>query len=412
MPYRAARARMIVYNMGGKRILYISGSIGLGHISKDLAIARELRAMDSEIDITWIATHPATVVLARNGENLHPFCESYASYSAFAESTTVGSSLNLVDYVYRSRNGWIKNVRLIKAAMNSRQFDLVIGNETYEIVIALIFGLVKITVPFVIIYDFLGLEAASPKVGVKLGRYILNLVWSLDRSFLKDENKLALFIGEVEDIPDDRFGFLLPNRRAHAQRYYHFVGYIIRFDPKDYRDPSKVKKELGLGDEPLVVCSIGGTSIGKSLLEFCNRTYPLIKERITDLRMIFVTGPRLATESLTVHPDIEVLGFVPDLYKYYAACDLAVVQCGLSSTSELATLWRPFVYFPIEGHSEQEKVAATLERFGAGVKRYLSGTTPEDLVELITANLGRGGSYKPMRGDGAKQAARLINKYL
>jgi len=48
-------------------------------------------------------------------------------------------------------------------------------------VIVLIFGLVKITIPFVIIYDFLGLEAASPKVGVKLGRYILNLVWSLDR---------------------------------------------------------------------------------------------------------------------------------------------------------------------------------------------------------------------------------------
>lgn len=165
----------------------------------------------------------------------------------------------------------------------------------------------------------------------------------------------------MEDIPDDRFGFLLPNRRAHAQRYYHFVGYIVRFDPEDYRDRSKVKKELGLGDEPL---------------------------------------------------DIEVPGFVPDLYKYYAACDLAVVQCGLSSTSELAALWRPFLYFPIEGHSEQEKVAATLERFGAGVKRYLSGTTPEDLVELITVNLGRGVSYKPMRGDGAKQAARLIHKYL
>lgn len=162
----------------------------------------------------------------------------------------------------------------------------------------------------------------------------------------------------------------------------------------------------------MVVCSIGGTSIGKSLLELCDRTYPLIKERIPDLRMIFVTGPRLPTESLTVHPDIEVLGFVPDLYKYYAACDLAVVQCGLSSISELAALWRPFLYFPIEGHREQEKVAATLERFGAGVKRYLSGTTPEDLVELITVNLGRGVSYKPMRGDGAKQAGRLINKYL
>lgn len=162
--------------MGGKKILYISGSIGLGHISKDLAIVQELRSLHGEVDITWIAAHPATVVLAERSENLHPLCESYASYSAFAESTSVGSKLNLVDYVFRSRKGWIRNGRLIQAAIKSGQFDLVVGNETYEIVIGLVFRLIRIDIPFVIIYDFLGLEAASSRIGVKLGRYILNLV--------------------------------------------------------------------------------------------------------------------------------------------------------------------------------------------------------------------------------------------
>jgi UDP-N-acetylglucosamine:LPS N-acetylglucosamine transferase len=398
--------------MGRKKILYISGSIGLGHISKDLAIAGQLRALDGEIEITWIAAHPATVVLAEKDESLHPLCETYASYSAFAESTSVGSKLNLVDYVFRSRSGWIRNVKLIQAAISSGRFDLVIGNETYEIVIALIFRLIRIDIPFVIIYDFLGLEAASSRIGVKLGRYILNLVWSLDRTFLTGNDRLALFIGESEDIPDNRFGFLLSNRRTHAQRHYHFIGYIVRFDPEYYRDQPRVRKELGYGDETLVVCSIGGTSIGKALLELCNRSYPLIKERVPTLRMVFVTGPRLSRDSVAVHPDIEVLGFVPDLFKHYAACDLAVVQGGLSSTCELTALRRPFIFFPIEGHSEQAKVAATLARYGAGVKRYISSMTPESLADLVVSNLGTDVLYRPIRSDGAKQAAQLIQQML
>jgi UDP-N-acetylglucosamine:LPS N-acetylglucosamine transferase len=398
--------------MSRKKVLYISGSIGLGHISKDLAIAQELRSLNREIDITWVAAHPATVVLAEKGEYLHPLCETYASYSAFAEGSSVGSKLNLVDYVFRSRSGWMRNVKLVHRIMSNDQFDLVIGNETYEIVIALIFRLIRIDIPFVIIYDFLGLEAASRRIAVKIGKYILNLIWSRDRSFLKNSNRKALYIGEVEDIPDNRFGFLLPNRRAHAQRYYHFIGYIVRFNPEDYRDQRLVRRALGYGEEPLVVCSIGGTSIGRALLDLCSKSYPLIKERVPALRMVLIAGPRLARDSITAHPDIEVCGFVPDLYKHYAACDLAVVQCGLSSTCELAALRRPFIYFPIEGHSEQEKVAATLERYNAGIRRYLSEMTPKNLADLIVSCLGQEVTCRAFRSDGAMKAAQLIYQML
>ena len=41
--------------MTGTRVLYISGSIGLGHARRDLAIARELRRLDPEVEIMWLA---------------------------------------------------------------------------------------------------------------------------------------------------------------------------------------------------------------------------------------------------------------------------------------------------------------------------------------------------------------------
>ena len=55
--------------MGNPRALYISGSIGLGHVSKDLSVARELKRARPEIEILWLAGHPASEVLRDAGEN-------------------------------------------------------------------------------------------------------------------------------------------------------------------------------------------------------------------------------------------------------------------------------------------------------------------------------------------------------
>jgi hypothetical protein len=44
---------------------------------------------------------------------------------------------------------------------------------------------------------------------------------------------------------------------------------------------------------------------------------------------------------------------VPDLHLHLAACDLAVVQGGLTTTMELTASRRPFPYFPLARHFEQ-----------------------------------------------------------
>jgi len=66
-----------------KKILYISGSIGLGHVSKDIAIAEKIRAQNPEVEITWLAADPADVVLEKKGENIHPYSKQFTSYSSF-----------------------------------------------------------------------------------------------------------------------------------------------------------------------------------------------------------------------------------------------------------------------------------------------------------------------------------------
>ena len=52
-------------------VLYISGSLGLGHITRDIAIANHLRKLLPEVDIEWLAANPATTLLEEAGEKPH-----------------------------------------------------------------------------------------------------------------------------------------------------------------------------------------------------------------------------------------------------------------------------------------------------------------------------------------------------
>ena len=141
-------------------------------------------------------------------------------------------------------------------------------------------------------------------------------------------NSHGVFIGEPEDIPGTRFGPLLPDRRQHARRCYEFAGYVLPFDPGTFQDRAGVRAEMGYGAEPLVVCSAGGTAVGRGLLELCGRAYPVLQQKLPGLHLVLACGPRITPESLHVPTGIDVRGFVPDLYKHLAASDLAVAQAG------------------------------------------------------------------------------------
>jgi len=69
--------------MEGNRVLFISGSIGLGHAGRDVAIAKALRALDPSVQISWLAGDPAHQLIADAGETLLP--DSVGDDTASAE---------------------------------------------------------------------------------------------------------------------------------------------------------------------------------------------------------------------------------------------------------------------------------------------------------------------------------------
>jgi UDP-N-acetylglucosamine:LPS N-acetylglucosamine transferase len=394
-----------------KQLLFISASIGLGHITRDVAIASEIRRQNPDVTIWWLAAHPATLILEGAGENLLPAVDQYASDSSPAEAVAKpGFYLDLGEYASHAEAEWEHNVRVFAQAIKGNDFDLVIADEAYELLGALLERRIKLDVPFVPLFDFFG---RAPGIGdaeeVEIVHKANRDFWTRLGEVLSGQDSVGIFLGEPEDIPDDSLGPDLPNRRDCAKQLLRFVGYVLRFDPAAYTDRIKIRAELGYGEENLILCSIGGSSVGRDLLTLCGQAYTLVSQQIPRLRMVCVCGPRLAPEALTVPSAVEMKGYIPELHKHFAACDLAIVQGGGTTTLELTALRRPFLYFPLEAHYEQQvHVAWRLAQHQAGLRLSYPKTTPESLAEEIVANLGKEATWPSIDTDGARRAAKLV----
>jgi predicted glycosyltransferase len=161
------------------------------------------------------------------------------------------------------------------------------------------------------------------------------------------------------------------------------------------------------------VISVGGSGVGAPLLERAIEATAIARERIPDLRTIAVSGPRIDPAELPHVEGVEVHGYVHELYRHCAACDVAVVQGGLTTTMELVTAQRPFVTLPLASHFEQRfHVRHRLDRYGARTWLDYAAASPEQLANAVCAGVGNAPSYTPVDPGGAIRAAAIIAEVL
>ncbi|HEX4686715.1 MAG TPA: alpha/beta hydrolase, partial [Nocardioides sp.] len=74
---------------------------------------------------------------------------------------------------------------------------------------------------------------------------------------------------------------------------------------------------------------------------------------------------------------------------------------------------RPFLYFPLAHHFEQNfHVAHRLDRHRAGRRMDYASSGPVEIADAIAAEIGRTVDYQPVAADGATRAAGLIAELL
>jgi pimeloyl-ACP methyl ester carboxylesterase/predicted glycosyltransferase len=394
-----------------ERALYISSPIGLGHAQRDAAIAAELRKLHPDLEIDWLAQHPVTKVLEGRGERIHPASAYLANESGHIESESAEHDLHCFRAIRRMDEILLANFMVFHDLVREEDYDLWIGDEAWELDYYLHENPEQKRAAYVWLTDFVGwlpFEDGGDREAFVTADYNAEMIEHIARfPRLRDR---AVFVGNQEDIVPDAFGPDLPLIRDWTEEHYDFAGYVTGFDPGELGD----RGELGYGDDERVcIVTVGGSGVGGHLLRRVIDAYPEAKERVPDLRMIVVAGPRIDPESLPQHDGLEVRAYVHDLYRHLAACDLAVVQGGLTTSMELTANRRPFLYFPLRHHFEQNfHVRHRLGRYGAGRCMDFETDGPTEIAAVIAEEIGREVDYRPVETDGAQRAAKLIAELL
>jgi UDP-N-acetylglucosamine--N-acetylmuramyl-(pentapeptide) pyrophosphoryl-undecaprenol N-acetylglucosamine transferase len=146
-------------------------------------------------------------------------------------------------------------------------------------------------------------------------------------------------------------------------------------------------------DKKTIVVSIGGTDAGLFLIEKALEIFP----KINECEIVLVTGPVMNKK----FGNIRNLGFVNNLHEVIYAADVLVSLAGKSTIDEAREYGTPAIFIPIKGHFEQEDNAKE------------EGFEFEDLFRLEKLILEKLEEKRnPIKKNGAQKAANIIKDLL
>ena len=395
-----------------RRVLWLSSPIGLGHIQRDLAIARRLREQNPDVVVDFLAGDPADRVVRHWGERVHPATRLLQNETAHFEGWAADHELHAFNALWDMDEIMTANFMTLADVVERDRYDLWIGDEGWDLDYFLHENPELKRAPYAFLTDFIGLlpmrEDRTSTEFIRCWEKNAENVDHLRRH--PDVRDVSILVGDEEDVLDREFGPDLPNMRQWAREHFRFSGYTFHFDPRALPERAALRAQLGYrSDERVILASVGGTRVGRGLLRKCAEAFTLIAAQIPESRLVLVGGPRLTEMEPAWGPRVEVRDYVPDLFAHHAAADLAIVQGGLTTTMELAALRTPFLYFPLRHHFEQQMhVARRLDRLGAGIRLDFEHTSPEALGAAMLEYLGKPVHSAPVTLDGTDRAARLI----
>lgn len=398
-----------------KRALFISSPIGLGHVQRDLAIARELRKLHGDVEIDWFTVDPAARYLQQEGERLHPATAKLANESRHFESVAGEHDLHAFFAMRTMDEVMTANFMTFADLVEAEHYDLVIGDEAWDVDYYYHENPELKRQPFVFLTDFVGCVPMNP--GDEREAYLCadrnaQMLEHIGRyPYLRDR---AIFVGNRDDVVEDPFGPGLPGIREWTDQNFCYCGYCLPFDPAALADTERLRARHGYRpDEKVVIASVGGTAVGRPLLERIAAAFPRMKAAEPGLRLVLVTGPRLASDTFAEREGLEVRPYVHNLYEHLACCDLALVQGGLSTCMELVATKRRFLSFPLRNHFEQcVHVRRRLFNYGADHSVNYHETSADELADRALAAMHAPVRYRPVETDGAARAAARIAQVL
>lgn len=331
---------------------FFTSPIGLGHATRDIAIAEKLGRDSTH----FVSGEGAAKILAKKGFKT---LDVYRPEKFDVESGQLRRSFKwLLDYY-----SYYKKCKAIAKEYLEKHDGPIISDE-----------------------DF-----ASIAIGEEMGRKralvtdITETHFTTGAAFIieKKMNKsLKKMMEECDYV-------IIPDTGDDTGNVVH-VGPIVRHTSADRE---ALRKSFGFSRRTIVL-SIGGTDAGRFLIEKTIEAYRRVGSKL-DAELVIVSGPSL---QLSDSSDYRNLGFVENLHELIYAADLIVSLAGRSTIDESIAYGTPGIFIPIKGHFEQEEGAARL------------GFKYDDLfrVERLIEERISATRSSPANSKGAEKAAKII----
>lgn len=336
------------------RLDFFSSPIGLGHVTRDVAIAGDLKG----ISLRFVTGSSAAQFLKRNNFDVE---DVYNPPQFVVEN---GSLKNPARWLWNYYQYYKQCKEHSKRIIQTDMPDLVVGDEDFaSLTVAQEMG-----IPTVLITDVLEThftKGVASLVEKKMNGSMKEIVRKCD----------AVIIPEIG------------TDRDNIRR----VGPIVR---QTDRSRKELRQRFSF-DKKTILVSIGGTDAGAFLIEKVLEAVPRIK---IDADVVIVSGPSLKKK---FGASVRDMGFVDNMHELVFASDVLVSLAGKSTIDEANAYGTPGIFIPIRGHFEQEDNAREMGFSFDDINR---------LDDLILEKLGQG--RNSVTNGGVAAASSIIRRLI
>ena len=331
---------------------FFSSPIGLGHVTRDIAIVKNLE----DFSVNFVTGSGAAKILKKLNYNID---DVYNPPSFVVENGVLNNQTKWLWNYYQ----YYKNCKNIsEKIIKKNNSELVISDEDFaSLTIAQ-----EVKIPNILITDVLETKftkGIASFIEKKMNKSMMNIIKNCD----------------IVIIPEN--GENVDNIRR--------VGPIVR---EINLSREELRKKF-LFNKKTILISVGGTDAGLFLIQ--KSIESILKLRL-DIEIILVTGPSITKK----FDNVKNLGFVDNLHELIYASDVVISLAGKSTIDEANAYGTPGIFIPIKDHFEQENNSKN-EGF--------SFNDINKLDKLILEKLEK--KRNKVNTNGAELAAEIIRKF-
>ena len=332
---------------------FFSSPIGLGHVTRDIAIVNNFQ----NITTNFVSGSGAAKILENLDFNIH---DRYTPPSFVIKN---GSLQNPAKWVWNYYQYYKDCKNIAKEIIQKDEPNLVISDEDF----ASISIAQEKNIPTVLITDVLET------------RFTNGIASLIEKKMNKSMQKMI----EKCDI------VIIPENGNNYDNI-KYVGPIVR-QTNFSRD--ELRQKFSFKDKTIVI-SIGGTNAGEFLIEKAIESILKINQ---SFEIVLVSGPAVNKK----FENVRDLGFVDNLHEIIFAADLIISLAGKSTIDEAKVYGTPAIFIPIKDHFEQEDNAR---------EEGFDYEDIERLDELILEKIGQ--KRNQIISNGSTEASKIIKNLM